>query len=104
MEHQLVGPLELRQQEHERLLADDGRFIIEVEYIGNILRDVQFERFYLDRIFYYSLTSLHHLFARHDMSVVDAEHIEPHGGSLQVTIVAGKDRPALQVAKAIMAD
>ena len=44
------------------LLADDGRFIIEVEYIGNILRSIQFERFYLDRIFYYSLTSLKHLF------------------------------------------
>jgi SAM-dependent methyltransferase len=68
------------------LLADDGRFIIEVEYIGNILRHIQFERFYLDRIFYYSLTSLKHLFDAHGMVVADVEHIEPHGGSLQVTI------------------
>ena len=69
-----------------KLLADDGRFIIEVEYIGNILRDVQFERFYLDRIFYYSLTSLKSLFEAHDMTIAEIEHIEPHGGSLQVTI------------------
>jgi SAM-dependent methyltransferase len=69
------------------LLADNGRFIIEVEYIGNILHHVQFERFYLDRIFYYSLTSLKHLFEAHDMMVSDVENIEPHGGSLQVTIV-----------------
>ena len=68
------------------LLADGGRFIIEVEYIGNIIRQTQFERFYLDRIFYYSLASLDHLFKSHGMSVVDVEHIEPHGGSLQVTI------------------
>jgi hypothetical protein len=68
------------------LLSSDGRFIIEVEYIGNILRTVQFERFYLDRIFYYSLTSLNSLFAVHDMTIVDVEHIEPHGGSLQVTV------------------
>jgi len=68
------------------LLTEDGRFIIEVEYIGNILRHTQFERFYLDRIFYYSLTSLRHLFDAHDMCIVDVEHIEPHGGSLQVTI------------------
>jgi SAM-dependent methyltransferase len=68
------------------LLGDDGRFIIEVEYIGNILRQTQFERFYLDRIFYYSLTSLRHLFDAHDMIIADVEHIEPHGGSLQVTI------------------
>ena len=67
------------------LLTDDGRFIIEVEYIGNILRHVQFERFYLDRIFYYSLTSLAHLFDAHDMLIADVEHIEPHGGSLRVT-------------------
>lgn len=68
------------------LLAQNGRFIIEVEYIGNILRNTQFERFYLDRIFYYSLTSLTHLFDAHGMVVADVEHIEPHGGSLQVTI------------------
>lgn len=68
------------------LLADRGRFIIEVEYIGNILRTTQFERFYLDRIFYYSLTSLKHLFEAHGMVVADVEQIEPHGGSLQVTI------------------
>jgi len=70
----------------KKLLADNGRFIIEVEYIGNILRHIQFERFYLDRIFYYSLTSLKHLFDAHDMIIADVEHIEPHGGSLQVTI------------------
>ena len=70
----------------KKLLTDDGSFIIEVEYIGNILRHIQFERFYLDRIFYYSLTSLAHLFDAHGLLVTDIEHIEPHGGSLQVTI------------------
>lgn len=77
--HQFVEAVKL-------LLTDNGRFIIEVEYIGNILRLIQFERFYLDRIFYYSLTSLQHLFAQHDMTVTDVTHIDPHGGSLQVTI------------------
>lgn len=70
----------------KKLLSDRGRFIIEVEYIGNILRHIQFERFYLDRIFYYSLTSLQHLFAAHGMAVTDVAEIEPHGGSLQVTV------------------
>lgn len=70
----------------DHLLSPDGRFIIEVEYIGNILRDIQFERFYLDRIFYYSLSSLKHLFESHGMYLNDVEHIEPHGGSLQVII------------------
>jgi hypothetical protein len=65
--------------------TDDGAFIIEVEYIGNMIRDVQFERFYLDRIFYYSLTSLSRLYELHGMYVGDVEHIAPHGGSLRVT-------------------
>ena len=79
------------------LLAPGGRFVIEVEYIGNFLKTVQFERFYLDRIFYYSLTSLKHLFEQHGMSISDVEHIEPHGGSLQVTLQrAGEGGAATQ--------
>src|SRR5262245_9153082 len=82
----------------KQLLTDDGRFIVEVEYIGNILRLIQFERFYLDRIFYYSLTSLKHLFESHGMAVTDVEHIEPHGGSLQVTVQRkGKRGPSANV-------
>jgi methylation protein EvaC len=82
------------------LLDDSGRFIIEVEYIGNILKSLQYERFYLDRIFYYSLTSLKHLFAQHGMDVVDVQHIEPHGGSLQVTAQrSGRGTPTTRVAE-----
>lgn len=68
----------------KHLMAENGEFIIEVEYIGNILKEVQFERFYLDRIFYYSLTSLKHLFEKHDMYLYDVEEIAPHGGSIRV--------------------
>lgn len=69
-----------------RLLTDDGTFIVEVEYIGSILATIQFERFYLDRIFYYSLTSLAKLFARYDMVIADVQEISPHGGSLRVFV------------------
>lgn len=68
------------------LMTDEGKFIVEVEYIGNIIKNVQFERFYLDRIFYYSLTALKNLFETYGMRVVDVEEIEPHGGSLRVTV------------------
>jgi SAM-dependent methyltransferase len=85
------------------LLSDTGRFIIEVEYIGNFLKNVQFERFYLDRVFYYSLTSLKHLFEMHGMSIVDVEQIEPHGGSLQVSVqrTGAAASPSLRVADQI---
>jgi methylation protein EvaC len=70
----------------KRLLTDDGTFIVEVEYIGAILATTQFERFYLDRIFYYSLTSLAKLLAAHGMFIADVREIAPHGGSLQVLV------------------
>lgn len=69
----------------KKVMAEDGDFIIEVEYIGNILKLIQFERFYLDRIFYYSLISLKNLFESHGMYIYDVEDIEPHGGSIRVT-------------------
>ena len=69
------------------LMDVNGKFIIEVEYIGNIIRDIQFERFYLDRIFYYSLSSLSKLADMHEMYITDVEMIEPHGGSLQVHLL-----------------
>ena len=67
------------------LMEDGGDFIVEVEYIGHILDTVQFERFYLDRIFYYSLTSLKNLFEMHGMYIADVEKVELHGTSLRVT-------------------
>lgn len=84
----------------KNLMGDNGTCIIEVEYIGNILEKVQFERFYLDRIFYYSLTSLAYLFRKHGMEVTDIEEIEPHGGSIRVTVV--KDAKNASVSKRVL--
>jgi len=69
----------------KNLMTDDGAFIIEVEHIGAFVKNTQFERFYFDRPYYYSATSLRDLFALHDMYVADVEHISPHGGSIRVT-------------------
>ncbi len=67
------------------LLSEDGKFIVEVEYNLQILAKNAFERFYLDRIFYFSATSFNRLFALHDLVLVDAEVTDIHGGSLRVT-------------------
>ena len=81
------------------LMKDDGDFIVEVEYIGHILDTTQFERFYLDRIFYYSLTSLKNLFEMHGMYIADVEKVEMHGISLCVTArKQGRGAPTQRVA------
>ncbi len=87
----------------KRLLTDEGTFIVEVEYIGTILATTQFERFYLDRIFYYSLTSLAKLFAAHGMVIADVREIAPHGGSLQVFIQRAGRQPSTDAVRRLLA-
>lgn len=67
------------------LLTEDGRFIVEVEYNVEILKNMAFERFYLDRIFYFSVSSFSRLFLKHGMYIQDAEVTTIHGGSLRIT-------------------
>lgn len=85
------------------LLTDDGRFIVEVEYNKLMLQKMSFERFYLDRIFYFSATSFQKLFKQHGMYLQDVEVTEIHGGSLRVTAQKkGKGKkPTVRVAKLI---
>lgn len=71
-------------------LDDHGTFIIEVEYLKNILEQVQFERFYFDRPFYYSLHSLQKLFNKKNMKIIDVKNIAAHGGSIRVYIKKSK--------------
>ena len=70
----------------KKLMTDDGQFIVEVEYIVNFIKQVQFERFYFDRVFYYSLTSLQQLFGAHGMYIADVEDVDIHGGSIRVVV------------------
>lgn len=69
----------------KELLDDDGKFILEIEYVDTVLKDMRFERFYLDRISYFSVTSLEKLFQQHDMYMSDVEETSSHGGSLRAT-------------------
>ena len=81
------------------LMTDDGTFIVEVEYIGHILDTVQFERFYLDRIFYYSLSSLDKFFKSHGMHISDCEKIEMHGTSVRVFAKKGAGKASARAEK-----
>ena len=49
----------------KNILSNDGVLIIEVEYLFNIIKKIQFERFYFDRPYYYTLTSLKKIFSIH---------------------------------------
>lgn len=86
------------------LMTEDGRFIVEVEYNVEILKNMAFERFYLDRIFYFSVTSFQKLFALHGLYLADAEVTDIHGGSLRVTAKKSSGSPTARVANLLKAE
>ncbi|MDB2349789.1 class I SAM-dependent methyltransferase, partial [Alphaproteobacteria bacterium] len=67
-------------------LKSKGDVIIEIEYLQNFLKNLEFERFYFDRPFYYSAYSINIMFRKVGMSLYDIEKIEAHGGSLRCYI------------------
>lgn len=85
----------------KELLTDDGKIIVEVEYNRLMLEKTGFERFYLDRIFYFSVTSFDRLFKMHDMYLSDVEVTKIHGGSLRVTAKKGSGKSSARVKRLI---
>ncbi len=68
------------------LLNDNGTFILEIEYIKNILSNIEFERFYFDRPYYFSIKGVMNIFEKNKLFVNKIENISPHGGSLRFFI------------------
>ena len=68
----------------ESLISDDGEIFIEIEYLANLIDNFQFERFYFDRPFYYSVTSMKKIFEECNLFLNKVEEIAPHGGSLRL--------------------
>ena len=67
----------------KNFIRKDGTLIIEIEYLQNFLKNLEFERFYFDRPFYYSANSIDILFKNVGMQLYDIEKIDVHGGSLR---------------------
>ncbi len=67
------------------LLEDEGLFVFEVHYQGDLLATVQFDTVYHEHICYYSLTALADLLARHNLHIVEVLKIPIHAGSIRVT-------------------
>ena len=68
------------------LLKQDGIAQFEFPYLKDLVELCAFDTVYHEHVFYYSLTALGPLFARHGLSMIDAEPIAIHGGSLRLTV------------------
>jgi len=68
------------------LLSKSGVFIIEVPYVADMLKKLEFDTIYHEHLRYFAVRPLITLFGRFGMSIIDVEHINVHGGSLRVYV------------------
>jgi methylation protein EvaC len=68
------------------LLKEEGVFIFEDPYLGDIIEKTSYDQIYDEHVFYFSLHSLSSLFALHEMEIVDAMPQDVHGGSMRYVV------------------
>ena len=70
----------------ESLLADDGAFIVEAPYFGNLIAYCEYDTIYHEHLSYLSVRPLVLFFERFGMEVFDVQEVEIHGGSFRVFV------------------
>ena len=73
------------------VLQRSGRAIVETPYVVDLLDRCEFDTIYHEHVFYYSVTAIQTLVARHGLAVEAVERIPIHGGSIRVTLAHGDD-------------
>lgn len=79
-------------------MKDDGVFIMEAHYLGDMINDLQYDWIYHEHIYYYSLLSLEAHFRRHGLRVFDVKHVPTHGGSMRYYICKDSREESPEVA------
>lgn len=71
----------------KRVLKPDGIVIVEVPYLSELIRNLEFDTIYHEHFSYFSLTAVDRLVRRFDMMVADVETVPVHGGSLRLSLM-----------------
>lgn len=66
------------------LLKPTGRIALEFPYGCDFVEHVEFDTVYHEHVFYFTLTALAPLFARHGLDLINAQRLPIHGGSLRL--------------------
>ena len=61
-----------------------GRAVFQVQWLHDLIKGNAFDTIYHQHVFYFSLTALLPLLARHDFTVLEVERIPAQGGSLRL--------------------
>lgn len=68
------------------LLADDGIFVFEDPYIGDILAKLSFDQIYDEHFYFFSATSVDRMSRRFGLELVDIERLDVHGGEIRYSL------------------
>jgi len=68
------------------LLKEEGVFIFEDPYLGEVIEKTSFDQIYDEHVFLFSAHSVSYLADVHDLELIDAEPQITHGGSMRYTI------------------
>lgn len=66
------------------LLKPDGRIALEFPYAADLVEHTEFDTIYHEHVFYFTLTALQPLFARHGLTIFRVQRLPIHGGSLRL--------------------
>jgi SAM-dependent methyltransferase len=66
------------------LLKPQGRIALEFPYGVDLIEHSEFDTIYHEHVFYFTVTALQPLFARHGLELIRVEHLSIHGGSLRL--------------------
>lgn len=66
------------------LLKPDGLAVVEVPYLQDMIKNLEFDTIYHEHMSYFSLRSIDALFLKNGLQIVDLQRLEIHGGSLRI--------------------
>jgi len=68
------------------LLKEDGVFVFEDPYLGEVIEKTSFDQIYDEHVFLFSALSISHLANMHDLELINVEPQITHGGSMRYTL------------------
>ena len=84
------------------VLSDDGVFIFEVHYLGNVINELQYDMIYHEHLYYYSLLSVMKHFERYGMMVFDVKKVPIHAGSMRFYVCKNGSKQGSVVSPAVI--
>ncbi len=87
----------------QQLLSDDGVFLFEVHYLGNIINGYQYDMVYHEHMYYYSLIAVENFFREFGMVVFDVKSIPIHAGSMRFYVCKNGSKHSKEISSRVAA-